>query len=146
MLMDYEEKRHPQGFEDTKEIHKIQGFQDLTNRLQASLNAKYEASLASLNQQIHALQIKDEARAKQLAEQQKQIDFLLSRVGETNKEVLVTLEQRIDVTDSMLAHLKAHEAEQDRRLDGLEATTGHVRRKMGEVESEHAAIKVRNLF
>jgi len=27
MLMDYEEKMHPEGYEEVKDVHKIQGFQ-----------------------------------------------------------------------------------------------------------------------
>jgi len=42
------------------------------------------------------------------------------QVGETNKDLLLTLEQRIDLTDKHVSHMKTHEKEQDERLDRLE--------------------------
>ncbi len=131
MLMDYEEKKYPHGFLETKEIHKIQGFQDLTNRLQASLNNRYETSLASLLQQVDTLVKQNEA-------QQHQIDFLLSTMGDINKDVLVTLEQRIDVADQMIGHLTARGTEQEQRLNEVEMDA---KKKMEEVEVSSAALQ-----
>ncbi len=133
MLLDYEEKRFPDGFNQVKDIHKIQGFQDLTNRLQYSLNQKFEANFASLNSQVLALQRHNEA-------QQKQIDFLLSKMGETQKDVLLTLEQRIDVNDQYINHLRSHEAEQDERLDRLEDGSRKLKRKTEDLESANELI------
>ena len=34
MLIDYERKNHPQTFDATKTVGKIEGYQELTNKLQ----------------------------------------------------------------------------------------------------------------
>ena len=85
MLMDDEEKRLPRGFSETKEVHKIQGFQDLTNRALLCLSHKFQLSLDHLNGQIQAL-------LKQSEEQQEQIELLLSGVRSPDHRVLAASE------------------------------------------------------
>jgi len=41
----------------------------------------------------------------------------------------LTLEQRIDLTDQHVSHLKTHERQQDERLDRLEAGAAETMRK-----------------
>merc|ERR1711892_1433584 len=41
MLIDYERKNHPESFDATKSVGKIEGYQELTNKLQRYLNQRF---------------------------------------------------------------------------------------------------------
>ena len=41
MLMDQDMRQSPEGFKQTRDVDKIGGFQELTNRLQFNLNERY---------------------------------------------------------------------------------------------------------
>ena len=47
MLIDYERKNHPQTYDATKTVGKIEGYQELTNKLQRS--AEYMKKLKLYN-------------------------------------------------------------------------------------------------
>ena len=74
MLLDAEERRHPAGFRETKDIYKIQGFQDLTNRLLLSLGRESRSAREDLAKQVRDLSAVN-------LEQQRQIETLLARVN-----------------------------------------------------------------
>ena len=40
MLIDYERKHHPETYDATKTVGKIEGYQELTNKLQRCVNVR----------------------------------------------------------------------------------------------------------
>ena len=42
MLIDYERKNHPQTYDATKTVGKIEGYQELTNKLQRYMDVYYK--------------------------------------------------------------------------------------------------------
>lgn len=56
MLLEHDRRHYPEAYEQSKDLHKIQGFQDLTNRLQKRLNKKYDGHFSSLNVKINNIE------------------------------------------------------------------------------------------
>merc|ERR1712045_234750 len=56
MLLDQDRRQRPEGFQQTKDVEKIQGFQELTNRLQFNLNEKYLSQLEKVNDRLNKLE------------------------------------------------------------------------------------------
>ena len=52
MLLDQDKNQSPAGFKETRDIDRIQGFQELTNRLQFNLNEKYLTQICDLGQRL----------------------------------------------------------------------------------------------
>merc|ERR1712112_63507 len=62
MLIDYERKNHPESYDATKSVGKIEGYQELTNKLQRYLNQRFIEDIYDLtkqNQSITNIQIGD---------------------------------------------------------------------------------------
>jgi len=51
MLIDYERKNHPQTYDATKTVGKIEGYQELTNKLQRYLNQRFIEDIEELSKQ-----------------------------------------------------------------------------------------------
>merc|ERR1712058_26468 len=49
MLIDYERKNHPSTYDATKTVGKIEGYQELTNKLQRYLNQRFIEDIEELN-------------------------------------------------------------------------------------------------
>merc|ERR1712058_42871 len=49
MLIDYERKNHPSTYDATKTVGKIEGYQELTNKLQRYLNQRFIGDIDELN-------------------------------------------------------------------------------------------------
>merc|ERR1712240_954484 len=48
MLIDYERKNHPETYDATKTVGKIEGYQELTNKLQRYLNHRFHEDIYDL--------------------------------------------------------------------------------------------------
>ena len=48
MLIDYERQNHPHSYEATKTVGKIEGYQELTNKLQRYLNQRFIGDIHEL--------------------------------------------------------------------------------------------------
>ena len=48
MLIDYERKNNPSAYDATKQVGKIEGYQELTNKLQRFLNQRFILDIQKL--------------------------------------------------------------------------------------------------
>merc|ERR1711874_205265 len=51
MLIDYERKHHPETYDATKTVGKIEGYQELTNKLQRYLNQRFIEDIELLSKE-----------------------------------------------------------------------------------------------
>merc|ERR1712128_407474 len=51
MLIDYERLNHPDTYDATKTVGKIEGYQELTNKLQRYLNQRFMGDIDGLTKQ-----------------------------------------------------------------------------------------------
>merc|ERR1712123_192595 len=90
MLIDYERQNHPHSYDATKTVGKIEGYQELTNKLQRYLNQRFIGDIGELN--------KTQSKFTQMFGVDSQnINFLqkienleqhFSKIEETNKKLL----------------------------------------------------------
>ena len=52
MLMDHDQRMFPEGFQEAQDLHKIQGFQDLTNRLQYTLTQELQVNVKAMGARV----------------------------------------------------------------------------------------------
>merc|ERR1712212_1004763 len=109
MLIDYERRNQPDTFDSTKTVGKIEGYQELTNKLQRYLNERFIGDIDELSkkqskiteifggdsQNINLIQKIDNLEQNHLT-----LQNYISKVEETNKNLVEDIEA-----------LKAKEAE-----------------------------------
>merc|ERR1711892_1505137 len=91
MLIDYERKNHPESFDATKSVGKIEGYQELTNKLQRYLNQRFIEDIDDLgNKQASITNINISQKFEHLEKSFQHLEQNFTRLEETN----ITLVQK----------------------------------------------------
>ena len=126
MVNAWEKDHYEEGYNEAYDIYKIQGVNRLTIKMILSWNRKFLSQIQVLNNQNQ--------------EQQKQIDYLMSRIKDwdeqstVTKDVLQTLEVRIDANENHITLLQNHEEQQDLHITDLEKNYHLFEKKMDALE------------
>merc|ERR1711892_1634438 len=103
MLIDYERKNHPESFDATKSVGKIEGYQELTNKLQRYLNQRFIEDIDDLgNKQASITNINISQKFEHLEKSFQHLEQNFTRLEETNITLVqknTALEERFSVLE-----------------------------------------------
>merc|ERR1711892_1425568 len=98
MLIDYERQNHPHSYDATKTVGKIEGYQELTNKLQRYLNQRFIGDIGELNKiQAKITQMfGGDSQNINLLQKIENLEQNFLNVEETNKKLLEKIQKLED--------------------------------------------------
>ena len=118
MLIDYERRNHPDSYDATKTVGKIEGYQELTNKLQRYLNQRFIVDIDQLGKQQQSITnifsgnsdilLKIETLEQNFVSLNKKNQALLTyveKVEEANKSLVEEITMLRDKDDEIMANL-----------------------------------------
>ena len=115
MLIDYERQNHPHSYDATKTVGKIEGYQELTNKLQRYLNQRFIGDIGELNKtQAKITQMfGGDSQNINLLQKIENLEQNFLNVEETNKKLLEKIQKlevkEMEISNSMTVIHKKHE-------------------------------------
>merc|ERR1711892_604640 len=90
MLIDYERQNHPHSYDATKTVGKIEGYQELTNKLQRYLNQRFIGDIGELNKTQSKITqiIGGDSQNINLLQKIENLEQNFSQIEETNKKLI----------------------------------------------------------
>merc|ERR1711892_199269 len=90
MLIDYERQNHPHSYDATKTVGKIEGYQELTNKLQRYLNQRFIGDIGELNKTQSKItqMFEGDSQNINLLQKIENLEQNFSQIEETNKKLI----------------------------------------------------------
>lgn len=105
MLIDYERRNNPTAYDATKSVAKIEGYQELTNKLQRFLNQRFILDIQKLSKTQEEVPSKMSERFEKLEEEMKSMRKAQVSLEETNKtltnEINKVKEREVKITKKL---------------------------------------------
>ena len=117
MLLDQDKNQSPEGFKQTRDVDRIQGFQELTNRLQFNLNEKYLTQICDLGQRLGKIEALLEGGDDNLFTKLDKLEAKLSNVEKDHNEKFDELSNAVADNATRLSTLESQGLEQDKSLE-----------------------------
>jgi len=117
MLMDQDMRQSPEGFKQTRDVDKIGGFQELTNRLQFNLNERYMQQIFSLGQRIQRFE--DLLKGQDVLEKLEQLEQKMYQIQDDAKDKFEELNNEVADNATRISSTENQNIEQGKQIDYL---------------------------
>merc|ERR1711892_749785 len=115
MLIDYERQNHPHSYDATKTVGKIEGYQELTNKLQRYLNQRFIGDIGELNktQSKFSQMFGVDSQNINFIQKIENLEQHFSKIEETNKrlveEIQALKDKELEMSKTMTIIYEKHE-------------------------------------
>ena len=135
MLIDYERRNHPETYDATKTVGKIEGYQELTNKLQRYLNQRFIVDIDELGKEQTAVTSMF-SKNTDILQKIENLEQNFINLNEKNQNLLIYVEKVEKVNTDLLAKISALEDKVDTEII---ANIASINLRHEEFESKHEA-------